>query len=207
MKSKGGYILTDDGYVINDLEMCGCDVKSPKRKQMMMQIAEAIGVTIKSNCIIVEASEHDIARKQHIMIQAMLKITDMFLTTSSRVKGIFMEEVQEFFVQNDIRNTPAIMLMGHSGLSHQFDFVIPASRKMPERIITTINTPTKQSIESALFAWNDVVKTRKEDSKGYIILNDKKKKPNNDLFNAIHNYDLSAIPWSERSSYIDELAS
>ena len=118
-----------------------------------------------------------------------------------------MEEVQEFFVQNDIRNTPAIMLMGHSGLSHQFDFVIPASRKMPERIITTINTPTKQSIESALFAWNDVVKTRKEDSKGYIILNDKKKKPNNDLFNAIHNYDLSAIPWSERSSYIDELAS
>ena len=86
MKSKGGYILTDDGYVINDLEMCGCDVKSPKRKQMMMQIAEAIGVTIKSNCIIVEASEHDIARKQHIMIQAMLKITDMFLTTSSRVK-------------------------------------------------------------------------------------------------------------------------
>lgn len=207
MKSKGGYILTDDGYVINDLEMCGCDVKSPKRKQMMMQIAEAIGVTIKSNCIIVEASEHDIARKQHIMIQAMLKITDMFLTTSSRVKGIFMEEVQEFFVQNDIRNTPAIMLMGHSGLSHQFDFVIPASRKMPERIITTINTPTKQSIESALFAWNDVVKTRKEDSKGYIILNDKKKKPNNDLFNAIHNYDLSAIPWSERNSYIDELAS
>lgn len=49
--------------------------------------------TIKNNCIVVEANEGDIARKQHIMIQAILKISDMFLTTSSRVKGLFMEEV------------------------------------------------------------------------------------------------------------------
>ena len=208
-RTGNGYMLTDDGYVINDLEMCGCDVKSKKRKQMMAQIAESIGVTIKDNCIVVEANEGDIARKQHIMIQAMLKISDMFLTTSSRVKGLFMEEVQEFFVANDIRNTPSIMLMGHSGLSHQFDFVIPASRKMPERVITTINTPTKQAIESALFAWNDVAKTRNggNGSQGYIILNDKKKKPNNELFNAIQNYDLKAVPWTDRDAYITELAS
>ena len=208
-KTDNGYLLTDDGYVINDLEMCGCDVKSKKRKQMMMQIAESIGVTIKDSCIIVEANEGDIARKQHIMIQAILKISDMFLTTSSRIKGLFMEEVQEFFVANDIRNTPSIMLMGHSGLSHQFDFVIPASRKMPERVITTINTPTKQAVESALFAWNDVAKTRKggNGSQGYIILNDKKKKPNNELFNAIQNYDLKAVPWTDRDAYITELAS
>ena len=171
-RTTNGYLLTDDGYVINDLEMCGCDVKSKKRKQMMVQIAESIGVMIKNNCIVVEANEGDIARKQHIMIQAILKLSDMFLTTSSRVKGLFMEEVQEFFVAHDIRNTPSIMLMGHSGLSHQFDFVIPASRKMPERVITTINTPTKQAVESALFAWNDVAKTRNggNGSQGYIIL-------------------------------------
>lgn len=208
-RTSNGYMLTDDGYVINDLEMCGCDLKSKKRKQMMVQIAESIGVTIKDNCIVVEANESDIARKQHIMIQAILKISDMFLTTSSRVKGLFMEEVQEFFVANDIRNTPSIMLMGHSGLSHQFDFIIPASRKMPERVITTINTPTKQAVESALFAWNDVAKTRKggNGSQGYIILNDKKKKPNTELFNAIQNYDLKAVPWTERDTYISEFAS
>lgn len=204
-----GYMLTDDGYVINDLEMCGCDVKSKKRNQMMTQIAESIGVTIKDNCIVVEANEGDIARKQHIMIQAMLKISDMFLTASSRLKGLFLEEVQNFFIANDIRNTPSIMLMGHSGLSHQFDFVIPASRKMPERVITIINTPTKQAVESALFAWNDVAKTRNggNGSQGYIILNDKKKKPSNELFNAIQNYDLKAVPWTDRDAYITELAS
>ena len=206
-RTGDGYTLTDDGYTINDLEMCGCDLKSKKRKQTLNQIAESIGVGIQNDCIVVDASENDIARKQHIMIQAMLKISDMFLTTSSRVKSLFLEEVQEFFVDNDIRNTPSIMLMGHSGLSHQFDFVIPASRKMPERVITAINTPSKQTVESALFAWNDVVKTRKSDSRGYIILNDIKKKTNLELFNAIQSYDLKAVPWSERNSFIEELAS
>ena len=95
-KKNGGYILTDDGYTINDLEMCGCDIKSKKRKQLMTQIAEGIGVSIIDNCIVVESSAQDIARKQHIMIQAILKMSDMFLTTSSRVKSIFMEEVQEY---------------------------------------------------------------------------------------------------------------
>ena len=118
-----------------------------------------------------------------------------------------MEEVQEYFLSNDIRNTPSILLMGHSGLSHQFDFVIPASRKMPERFVTTINTPNKQAVESALFAWNDVVKTRKADSRGYIILNDTNRKANDALFNAIQNYELKAVPWTERDSFIDEFAS
>ena len=206
-KKNGGYILSDDGYTINDLEMCGCDIKSKKRKQLMTQIAEGIGVSIIDNCIVVESSAQDIARKQHIMIQAILKMSDMFLTTSSRVKSIFMEEVQEYFLSNDIRNTPSILLMGHSGLSHQFDFVIPASRKMPERFVTTINTPNKQAVESALFAWNDVVKTRKADSRGYIILNDTNRKANDALFNAIQNYELKAVPWTERDSFIDEFAS
>ena len=206
-KSLRGYILTDDGYIISDLEMCGCDIKSQKRRQMLNQIAEAIGVSIQNGCITTEATENDIARKQHVMIQAILKISDMFLTSSSRVKSLFMEEVQDFFEKNDIRNTPSIILMGHSGLSHRFDFVIPASKVMPERVVTTINAPSKQAVESAIFAWTDVIKTRKADSRGYIILNDQKRALNNELQTAIHNYELKAIPWKERDGFINELAS
>ena len=62
-------------------------------------------------------------------------------------------------------------------------------------------------VESALFAWNDVVKTRKADSRGYIILNDTNRKANDALFNAIQNYELKAVPWTERDSFIDEFAS
>ena len=131
----------------------------------------------------------------------------MFLTSSSRVKGLFFEEVDSFFSENDIRNTPSIMMMGQSGLSHRFDFVIPASKKMPERIVTTLNTPSKQNVQAAIFAWNDVIKTRSTHSKGYIVLNDTKKATNLEIVTAIKNYDLVPLPWKQRDEFITELAS
>ena len=206
-RSPNGFTLTDDGYIMNDLEMCGCDVKSKKRKEFIQQIAESLGVSIENGEIIVEATETDIACKQHMMIQAILKISDMFLTSSSRVKSLFFEEVDSFFSENDIRNTPSIMMMGQSGLSHRFDFVIPASNKMPERIVTTLNTPSKQNVQAAIFAWNDVIKTRSTHSKGYIVLNDTKKAANREIVTAIKNYDLVPLPWKQRDEFITELAS
>ena len=82
-RTENGYKLTDDGYIINDLIMCGCDVLSKKRKEMLHHLADSMGVEIEGLCITVEATQKDIAHKQHTIIQAMLKIGDMFLTTSS----------------------------------------------------------------------------------------------------------------------------
>lgn len=206
-RSSNGFTLTDDGYTISDLEMCGCDIKSKKRKEFIVQIAESLGVSIKDGAIVAEATETDIACKQHMMIQAMLKISDMFLTSSSRVKGLFFEEVDSFFTENDIRNTPSIMMMGQSGLSHRFDFVIPASKKMPERIVTTLNTPSKQNVQAAIFAWNDVMKARSVHSMGYIVLNDTKKATNREVITAIEKYELIPLPWKQREHFIQALAS
>lgn len=206
-RTKNGYLLTDDGYTISDLEICGCDVKSKKRSTMISQLAESLGVFVQNGSLVTEASDTDIARKQHMMIQAILKISDMFLTSSSHVKGLFLEEVNAFLDENDIRNTPSVMMMGQSGLTHRFDFVIPASRKMPERIITTLNTPSKQNVQAAIFAWNDVIKTRSKQSKGYIVLNDSKRGPNADLFAAITSYNIIPIQWTQRFSYVEELTS
>ena len=206
-RSQNGFTLTDDGYTMSDLEMCGCDINSKKRKESILQIAESLGVTIKDGSIVAEATEFDIACKQHMMIQAMLKISDMFLTTSSRVKSLFFEEVDSFFDKHDIRKSSSIMMMGQSGLSHRFDFIIPSSKLMPERVITTLNTPSKQNVQASIFAWNDVIKTRSTPCKGYIVLNDSKKSPNHEILTAIRNYDLVPIPWKERANFVTELAS
>ena len=206
-RSSNGFTLTDDGYTLSDLEMCGCDIKSKKRKEFIVQIAESLGVSIKDGAIVTEATETDIACKQHMMIQAMLKISDMFLTSSSRVKGLFFEEVDSFFKENDIRNTPSIMMMGQSGLSHRFDFVIPASKEKPERIVTTLNTPSKQNVQASIFAWNDVMKARSINSMGYIVLNDTKKATNREIITAIEKYELIPLPWKQRKDFIPDLAS
>lgn len=78
---------------------------------------------------------------------------------------------------------------------------------MPERIVTTLNTPNKQNVQTAIFAWNDVIKTRSAHSKGYIILNDSKRTPNLEILTAIKNYDLIPLQWKERQNFVSELAS
>ena len=99
------------------------------------------------------------------------------------------------------------MMMGQSGLSHRFDFVIPASKEKPERIVTTLNTPSKQNVQAAIFAWNDVMKARSINSMGYIVLNDTKKATNREIITAIEKYELIPLPWKQRKDFIPDLAS
>jgi hypothetical protein len=49
---------------------------------------------------------------------------------------------------NDIRYTPMVKFTGISGYDHLVDFVIPESRKEPERIIQAITRPTRESRNS-----------------------------------------------------------
>ena len=135
-----------------------------------------------------------------------MKFSDMFFLANPRIRGLFMDDVKTFFNDSDIRFTPSLMFAGKSGLPQRFDFVIPASRIRPERMVTTINQPSQQSVQSALFAWDDVKSIRKEDSEGYLILNDKARK-NVSLIEAAQNRGMKAFWWSERDQYRDQLAS
>ena len=201
---EDGCILTDDGYTLNDLLMQGCDIKSKNRKELIEQIGASLGVTISGEEITVKTTVYDIAPKQHILIQAILRISDMFMTTSSRVRGLFFEEVAEYLDKHDVRSAKSIMLTGQSGLMHNFDFIIPASKSMPERLITTLNTPSKQTVQAALFSLEDIKRVRKEEHKGFIILNDTKK-IKDEIVMAIKACDATPIQWKQRDEYIDKL--
>lgn len=200
------FYLTDDGYILDDLETSGCDIESPKRKETIIALARSMGVSIRGKEIVAEASIDNIAQKQHSLLQAMLKINDMLLTTSTRVRGLFFEEIEEFFGANDIRYSPSVLLMGASGLSHRFDFIIPASKKHPERLLSAMNSPTKDKVQSALFAWDDTKSMRINNSEAYIIFNDTKKNVGIDLINAVTKCQITPFPWKERNKFIEKLA-
>lgn len=200
------FFLTDDGAVLNDLTLSGCDIRSPKRRALIEQLATSLGVKIQDKEICAEATVQNIAQKQHSLYQAMLKIGDMLFTSSSRVRGLFFEEIEIYFEEKDIRYTPSVLFMGSSGLSHRFDFVISASRRYPERIITAVNSPSKQTIQAALFSWEDTKTLRKSDSRSYIILNNSRKPVGTDLVSAIRNCGITPIPWLDKEQYLNELA-
>jgi len=199
------YLLTDDGITIAELEMSGCDLSTSKRKQILSFLVNRVGVNIQDSELIVSANEYNFPQKKHSLIQAILSVNDMFMLAQSKVKSLFLEDVEEYLSLNDIRFTPTIQFLGESGLSHTFDFVIPSSRSMPERLIRTLNDPNKERTESILFSWNDTREMRSKNSLMYVFINDIDKHVKSDIPSAFFQYGVKPILWSKRGDALQEL--
>ena len=48
-RSDGGFVLTDDGYVLEDLEQSGCKIDSDKRQALLKMTLNGFGVQIHEN--------------------------------------------------------------------------------------------------------------------------------------------------------------
>jgi hypothetical protein len=106
---------------------------------------------------------------------------------------------------SDIRYTPNIKFSGKSGYDHLFDFVIPKSRKQAERIIQIITRPSRDTAEAVAFKWIDTKDVRSSDSKAYAFLNDQEHKVVQGVIDALFNYDVKPVLWSERENVKEEL--
>lgn len=201
-----GFILTDDGYTMDDLEQTGCNLDSPKRKNLLRITLNGFGVEVEGRALQVRASGDNFALKKHNLVQAILSVNDMFYLATPVVASMFYEDVAAWLDLNEIRYTPKAKFTGQSGFDHLFDFVIPKSRQMPERILRAINRPNRDSAQSLVFAWNDTREVRSPDSRAYAILNDSENTAPASVSSALHSYDLHAVPWSKRDDVQQELA-
>ena len=174
-RDAGGYLLTDDGLVIDDLEMSGCKLDSAKRQELLRLTLNGFGVERSDNALVVHATPQTFARKKHDLVQAMLAVNDMFALAGPTVNSLFIEDVAAWLEQNEVRSVPRVKLAGRSGYDHTFDFVIPKFRDVPERIVHTINTPSKNAAEAIVFKWIDTREAREQDSEAYALLNDQDK--------------------------------
>jgi len=208
VKQNGNKLfLTDDGYTLTDLTMSGCDISSPRRRNVLTSILNGFGVKVINDNLCVEARFEEFPQKKHSLIQAMLSVNDMFMMSSHRVANLFLEDVERYFDLNDIRYTPSAQFVGKSGFAHRFDFVIPSSKKMPERLLRAINNPNRDKATGVLFAWNDTKEARNRETSMYVILNDVDKKIGSDVVNAFGEYGVNTIFWSKREQHLADLVS
>lgn len=207
-KASAGYLLTDDGYTLNDLELQGCKLDSPKRQALLKQTLNGFGVrhVPETGALEVSASADNFPQRKHSLVQAMLAVNDLFYLASPSVQSLFYEDVVAWLDANDVRYTPTVKFSGKSGYDHLFDFVIPKSRKQPERLVQTINNPSKSEAEALMFKWFDTKETRSPDSKIYAILNDTKRAVPSGVVEAMRKYDIDSVPWSQRASVVQALA-
>ena len=83
-RSDEGLLLTDDGYVLEDLEQSGCKLDTDKRQALLKMTLNGFGVRIQENgkALEVVASTHDFALRKHNLVQAMLAVSDLFYLAS-----------------------------------------------------------------------------------------------------------------------------
>lgn len=205
-KSNGGYVLTDDGYTIQDLEQSGCKLESQKRQELLRMTLNGFGVRMDDKALQVHASPENFALRKHNLLQAILAVNDMFYLAQPTVASLFYEDVVAWLDLHEIRYTPKVKFTGKTGYDHLFDFVIPKSRRQPERIVQAINRPNRDTAQSVVLAWIDTKEVRPPDSRAYALLNDGEQPVPQGVVDALRNYEVKPIAWSQRENVREELA-
>ncbi len=204
-RQNGEFLLTDDGYTLDDLELSGCKLDSQKRQSLLQVTLNGFGVRLNGFKLEASASTDNFSQKKHNLIQAMLAVNDMFYMSSPLVLSLFLEDVVAWLDSNNVRFTPRVKFTGRSGYDHMFDFVIPKSRVKPERIVQAINRPSRETVSTFLYSWVDTREVRSTESTAYALLNDTEQRVPSGLVEALRNYDVSPVPWSLREQVRDAL--
>jgi len=197
-RANGNFLLSDDGYVIEDLRQTGCKLDSSKRHALLKMTLNGFGVQLNGDRLEVRASRDNFSLKKHNLIQAMLSVNDLFYLAVPIVSSLFFEDVVEWLDLHEIRYTPKVKFTGKSGYDHVFDFVIPKSRKYPERVVQAINRPSRDTAESLAWAWVETKEVRSPNAMAYAFLNDSEQAIAASVLDALQSYEVIPVPWSRR---------
>lgn len=199
--------LTDDGYIIDELEMSGNDVdSSPRKKELLQGILNGLGVQrSENNELFVITNQKDFPMRKHMLLQSMININDMFFTSRSNLKALFWEDIHDFLFDNEIPFSENISFIGKSGYTQKFDFLVPRTKNTHEKIIQTMNNPSKNNLGNLLFQWEDVKLSRKSDARLYAFLNDTETKGIKNIVQACHEYDITPLLWSKKKEALKAL--
>lgn len=73
VKADGNeFVLTDDGYVVKDLAMTGCEASTPRRRELLE--TTLAGFELQDQALTTRATHQNSARKKHALLQAMLAV-------------------------------------------------------------------------------------------------------------------------------------
>lgn len=205
-RDNGGFLLTDGGETIGDLRSSGCDIETKKRRDILTATLNGFGVQRDGDALVVKATSQSFPLRKHNLVQAMLAVNDLFYLAVPVVANLFLEDVMAWFELHDIRYTPNVKFTGQSGYDHTFDFVIPASRRAPERLLRAVNRPSRELAEALAFSWVDTKEVRSPSAQFYAFLNDADRSPSPSILDALRSYAIIPVRWSSRDEVRQELA-
>lgn len=205
IKNESGYLLTDLGETLSDLFMSGVSLDKGKRKVILEGILKGFGVTQKDDELTITAEQSNQALRMNNLIQAILSVNDLFCLAQPTVYHFFLEDISTWLDTKEIRFSKGVSFTGKSTFSQRFDFLIPKSKRAPERLIRAINAPSRNYAEQIAFSWIDTKEAREEDSECFALLNDSKPIPPG-VTESLTKYGIVPIPWQQREDFAARLS-
>lgn len=198
--------LSDDGITIDELLMSGINLKTKTRQKIMKDILKRYGLSLTNETIyvIAENSSH-FPQQQHNLLQGILSIYDILFTTKENTINIFNEDVHEFLFENDFGGTSDVKLSGKSGLIHQIDYSLGATKRRPLTLVKFLNSPAFKDVAAQKFISDDLrqnLVTSKFSYKYVIIANDNKNNIPQKSLTASKEIGIDLIPWSKKSDIL-----
>jgi hypothetical protein len=194
----GTITLTDDGYIIGNLISSGMTFRKGSKRQVMLEkTAAKYNVSIKDEEIVATASANNFPQKKHMMIQAMLMIDDLFVVSPETVKDLFLEDIETYFMANEIYYSKDFSILGKTGATYNYDFHFQRTKEKPERFCKGINKLDRSKRDVTLFNWIDTQEKRGASSELIVIYNDENF-VSEDVLTGFYNYKVNMVPFSER---------
>lgn len=200
--------LTDDGYTMYHLELAGVDIKRSKKRQFIFKKnLESYGVNFdeKTEELYIKSPVEKFSESKHRLLQCLLFVNDMYILSKSNVKNIFTEDVSEIFDEHGIIYTQDIIINGHSGMSHKFEFLVPGKKNSKEKFVKTVSTPNNPLNAKAFVTDVNQAKAvkREKPNEFFIILDDRKKTVNTEVNNLLVESDIIPINFTELPQKIE----
>jgi len=203
-ENNGKYYLTDYGNILNELDMHNIQIKGQRKKLLKKTLLNQKCDIGKNNDIYIEFSDiNDFPKYKHQLIQSLINISDLFLTSKSNVKNLFIFDVMEFLDKNEISySSQPYTLKGQSKLANNFDLNIGQIKKrnIPTLHTRILNQVTDNTLKSLIFAVNDLFLSKNE--KIATILNNDIK-INKDDIKILRNANIEVIDWKYHTEYFN----
>lgn len=199
--------VTDDGYTIWSLETAGVSIrKGSHREKMLYDVIDKHCITINplTNELFVYSDKDSLGGSIHSLIQATLTVSDFLKTNKKNIKNLFMEEVSNYFRENEeiFDPFPDIEIQGKSKLLHRFDYLMTVQKKQ-KKLVKLVNHLDQVQLERILLSWQDTSQqrtTKYKESLGMVaLINDSHKPIASKYEEAFLQYGIEAIGFTNKT--------
>lgn len=199
-------VLTDDGYAITDLEQSGCPINTDRRTEILEGILNANGVVRRGDELTVTVSADDFPSRKNDLVNAISRVSDMYVLASSRKTSVFRSDVLSWLGSKDVQGATDVRYSGMSGFTLTADFVITRRITSKPVVLQTVQRPDVQSMANVLMMKKEL---DRQISNLCALVNDEgiSDRTMESIDGFSENYNVPVMHWTRREEEFEMLSS